>query len=764
VVHANKIKEQLDALRQQGFIRLLIGTEMKNVDEVQGITGKQLDVVVDRLVAGAGDFTSRLADSVETSFRYGEGKFSIQVVDGEIKRFNTLFECSNCEISAVEPQPQLFSFNNPFGACPRCEGFGNTMEIDLDLVIPDKTKSLNQGAIAPWNTPAYRNRYEDLEKAASKYSLNFDTPFLKLTEKHKDFILNGNKEFYGVKGFFEWVEKKKYKLHMRVLMSRYRGYSVCTLCHGSRLRPEATQVRINAKNIAEISKMTIEGSWQFIRQLSLSGFEKEVASNIIEELKKRLNFLMEVGLEYLTLDRTANTLSGGESQRIHLATSLGSALVDALYILDEPSIGLHARDNARLIDILKKLRDLGNTVIVVEHDAEMMQQSDRIVDLGPKAGDQGGEVIFNGTYQKLMNGNGTTQLSLTGQYLKGKKNIPVPAKRRRGNGDWMEIRGASEHNLKKIDTRFPLNAFVCVTGVSGSGKSTLVHDVLYSGLMQLKGRANGRVGKFDKIIGDEKVDSVVMVDQSPIGRTPRSNPVTYMKAFDGIREVLAVTTQAKISKLFASDFSFNVPGGRCETCQGDGQIQVEMQFLADLYLICEVCKGKRYKQKVLDVKYKGKNIDDVLNMTVSEALQFFYDIPKITKKLKVLTEVGLGYLKLGQSATTLSGGEAQRVKLAFYLSQRSDEHILYLFDEPTTGLHFDDIAKLLKCFDRLLEAGHSLLVIEHNLDVIKCADYIIDLGPEAGEKGGEVVAYGQPESIVTEEGSYTGKFLKVLLG
>ncbi|RMD85525.1 MAG: excinuclease ABC subunit A, partial [Calditrichaeota bacterium] len=586
------------------------------------------------------------------------------------------------------------------------------------------------------------------------------TPWKDLPEEHKRLIVEGDGDFCGIKGFFEWLERKKYKIGVRVFLSRYRGYIPCPDCNRTRLRPEALYVKIHGKNIGEITRMTIQEAHEFFNHIKLTPFEEEIAHQILKELRFRLSYLVEVGLGYLTLDRRTQTLSGGEFQRINLATAVGFKLVGSLYILDEPSIGLHPRDIQRLIKILQALRDQGNTVVVVEHDREMMQVSDQLVDLGPRAGEQGGQVVFQGTFDEILR-NGVH--SLTAQYLKGEKFIPVPESRRRGNGRSLRIVGAREHNLKNIDVEIPLGMFVVVSGVSGSGKSTLVYEILYAALGRHFGFWKGRIGAHDHIEGVENIDGVVMVDQSPIGRTPRSNPVTYTKAFDEIRRLFAQTRRARVRGYVPGTFSFNSPGGRCERCEGSGVEKVEMQFLADLYLTCEECDGKRYKSEVLEVHYKGKNIYEVLNLTISEALEFFQDVPRVVNKLKILDDVGLGYLRLGQPATTLSGGEAQRVKLAAHLSQKEGKQQLYIFDEPTTGLHFDDISKLLRCFDQLIEAGNSVLVIEHNLDVIKCADYIIDLGPEGGEAGGYVVATGTPEQIAQNPDSYTGQHLRPYL-
>lgn len=749
---------ELSGLKNRGFYRVLIAGELANVDELSEneLMSKEILVLVDRLRVQARDKT-RLADSLDLAFREGHGHVEILVEDSKRLRFSHSFECANCGRSFIEPQPRLFSFNNPFGACPTCRGFGEVIELDLDLVIPDPSKSLSQGAIAPWNTPRRRNMRIRLAEAATKHGIDMNRPWRDLPQSHRNLIIEGDRTFPGIKGFFRKLERKKYKIGVRVYLSRYRGFVPCPDCQLTRVRPEALYVTINRKNIGEICRMSIQDAYDFFRNLRLTDFEQAVAHQILKELRTRLTYLVEVGLGYLTLERRTQTLSGGEYQRINLATAVGFKLVGSLYVLDEPSIGLHPRDNERLIKILLTLRDLGNTVVVVEHDRDMMQVSDELLDLGPRAGEQGGEIGYQGKFEDLTK-NGTH--TLTAQYLKGEKSIPVPTSRRTGNGQQIKIVNAHENNLKNLDLTIPLGILTVVTGVSGSGKSTLVHDILYAGMGKHFGVWKKQVGKHDRIEGMEQVAGVVLVDQSPIGRTPRSNPVTYTKAFDGIRQLFAQTYPAKVKGFVPGTFSFNTAGGRCERCQGTGAERVEMQFLADLYLDCEVCGGKRFKKEVLEITYKGKNICDVLNMTVSEALNFFENSPKVVNKLKVLDSVGLGYLRLGQPATTLSGGEAQRVKLATHLGQKAGKERLYLFDEPTTGLHFHDISKLLTCFNKLIEAGNSVLVVEHNLDVIKCADYVIDLGPEGGEAGGYLVTSGTPEEIVKCRKSYTGHYLK----
>jgi excinuclease ABC subunit A len=683
-----------------------------------------------------------------------------------------------------EPEPRLFSFNNPYGACPRCQGFGNTIDFDFDLVIPDKTKSLNQGAIEPWTRPRFRQVVHDMRRYARAAGIPLDVPFCELSATQRDKIIHGDaaEDFGGVQGFFDWLERKKYKLHVRVFLSRYRGYATCPECRGTRLRAEARAVRVGGRAITEACQMTIAQARPFFDGLQLSPAQVAIAQKILEEIRQRLRFLDDVGLDYLTLDRLTSTLSGGEAQRIQLATSLGSNLAGALYVLDEPSVGLHPRDTNRLVDILKSLRDLGNTILVVEHDPETIAAADYVLDLGPGAGEHGGRIVLAGPRAELCTpsgGNGKAAgpvahpESLTARYLGGDLRIPVPSLRRKPNGKFLRVLGARAHNLQNIEVLLPLDMVVAVTGVSGSGKSTLVHEVIYKAIVS--SRARGELaGACDRLEGVRHIKEVVLVDQSPIGRTPRSNPATYMKAFDSIREVLAATPEAQKRGFTAGYFSFNIPGGRCETCQGDGTVTVEMQFLADVELICEECRGTRFKSSVLEVKYREKNIHEILQLTVREALAFFAGAPRVTGKLKILDEIGLGYLRLGQSATTLSGGEAQRLKLASHLTRQtrvagsaeeegSNEGVLYILDEPTTGLHFDDIQKLLAAFRKLLEGGASLLVIEHNLDVIKSADWVIDLGPEGGENGGKIVATGTPEQVARNAQSYTGKFLTRVL-
>jgi excinuclease ABC subunit A len=752
----------LEALRKKGFGRLLVDGRATAFDDVEAaaLAGRpELHVIVDRLVVEPG-IESRLTDSIETAYTEGGGAaFAVELPD-TIHAFSERFECRPCGITYEDPQPRLFSFNNPYGACATCHGFGNIIEIDMDLVVPDPAKSINQHAIEPWSKPHYRTYLAELKRAAKPAGVRLDVPWRDLTPDEKRFVLDGDGEEYeGIRGFFRWLERKKYKVHVRVFLSRYRGYLTCPECDGTRLRREARDVRVGGRTIDRVCRLTVKEAQRFFADLALGEKDAAVADKLLAEIRRRLAFLSDVGLDYLTLDRLSSTLSGGESQRINLASALGSALVGTLYVLDEPSIGLHPRDNRRLIEILRQLRDQGNTVLVVEHDADMIRVADHIVDLGLGAGEQGGRVIYSGGLDGLMR----EPRSLTAKYLRGELSIAVPSVRFRGAGQRIRVHGAAEHNLRDIDVEIPLNTLTVITGVSGSGKSTLVHDIIYPAIKRLKGSAERRVGAHRKLEGAEYVSDAVLVDQTPIGRSPRSNPVTYLKAFDPVRELFAATKDARAAGLTASHFSFNVPGGRCEACEGEGQVRVEMQFLADVFVPCDVCEGRRFKPKVLDVRLKGKNIHQVLDLTVHEALAFFSSSPKVLRRLHVLDEIGLGYLRLGQPATTLSGGEAQRIKIAAHLAATGSERLLYILDEPTTGLHFDDIARLLAAFRRLLQAGHTLLVIEHNLDVIKTADYIVDLGPEGGDEGGRVVAAGTPEEIASVASSHTGRYLRHVL-
>jgi excinuclease ABC subunit A len=774
------LKERLAELRKRGFNRLYQSGNIYEFSTPESLL--EIDfalpvfVLIDRLVVSH-ENRARIVDAAEIGYREaGEILYEIVPREGEKPererlRFSGAFECKTCHRVYREPEPRLFSFNNPFGACPRCQGFGNTIDFDLALIIPDSAKTLTAGAIDPWNRPKYRPWYADMRRAAQAHGIPLDVPWRELSEEHQSFILDGWGSFAGVRGFFEQMERKKYKLHVRVMLSKYRGYAVCPECKGQRLRAEARAVRISGRNICEAAALTIRTANEFFGALTLTAMQQEIAGSILDEVRQRLHFLDAVGLDYLTLDRLASTLSGGEAQRIQLATSLGSRLVGALYVLDEPSIGLHTRDTAKLIRILENLRDLGNTILVVEHDPDVIRAADYLIDLGPGAGEFGGKLLAAGSVQQVeSNAN-----SLTGKYLSGAVTIPVPRFRREIDPDnkrqWLRLEGARANNLKGIDVQIPLQVLTCITGVSGSGKSTLVHEVLYKALAYHLGKTEtGDPSHIYRTVhGAERLNDVVLVDQTPIGRTPRSNPVTYIKAFDAIRELFASQPEAQRRGYSAGYFSFNVPGGRCDVCEGDGTVTVEMQFLADVELPCEECNGSRYKASVLEIKYKGKSIHDVLGMTVKEALRFFAGHPKIVDKLAVLEEIGLGYLRLGQSATTLSGGEAQRVKLALHLAsvrssgtseaRKAANRILYILDEPTTGLHFEDVSKLLMAFKKLIDGGASLVVIEHNLDIIKSADWIIDLGPEGGTGGGQIVATGTPEEITRNELSHTGYWL-----
>ena len=789
-LHAETVKARLAELRASGFNRLWQQGRLFEFSTPESLIDLDLTaplfILLDRIVVNA-ENRPRIVDAVETAYREaGEVIFeeapreeTVDETGTERRRlrFSGAYECTNCHRPGREPEPRLFSFNNPFGACPRCQGFGNTVDYDLGLVIPDQGLTLAGGAIDPWNRPKYRPWFTDLKKRAAELGVPMDVPWREMTEAARETVLRGRpaaegKEgFAGVMGFFAQLERKKYKLHVRVMLSKYRGYAECPDCRGQRLRAEARAVRIGNKNICQAAALTIAQAKEFFDGLMLSPMQEEIAGPILLEVRQRLGFLLAVGLEYLTLDRLASTLSGGEAQRIQLATSLGSRLVGALYVLDEPSIGLHTRDTARLIHILEELRDLGNTILVVEHDADILRAADHLLDLGPGAGEFGGKLLAEGVLAEIE----ANPASLTGRYLSGKIAIPVPTRRRAPGREKLVLRGARANNLHGLDVEIPLGMLVAVTGVSGSGKSTLVHQVLYRAVARALGQTDGGdpSGVFGSLSGVERLNDVVLVDQTPIGRTPRSNPITYIKGFDLVRELFAAQPEAKRLSLTPGHFSFNVPGGRCNTCEGDGTVTVEMQFLADVELPCEDCNGTRYQAKILGVQYKGKNIHEVLQMTVKEALRFFAGQTRLVEKLAVLDEIGLGYLRLGQSATTLSGGEAQRVKLAAHLSAvravnatakpSQASRVLYILDEPTTGLHFDDVSKLLTAFRKLIDGGGSLIVIEHNLDVIKSADWVIDLGPEGGEGGGRIVVEGPPEKVAANLHSHTGKWLARVL-
>jgi len=774
-------KKLLEHIRKEGYTRLRIDGEIRDAgEEIQLEKNKKhtIEVVIDRLIIRS-EIRPRMAESMEVALKMGQGVAYVQIVDGEQLMFSQNFACEYCGISLPEITPRMFSFNSPFGACPVCSGLGSQMEMDLELVLPDKTKSLAEGAIAPMSTNVKGYYMRQMDALVQKYGCTLDTPWQEMPAKLQQKLLYGTGEEileFGYENMFG-----QYKIHripfegvMNILNRRYResesdtmreeyenymSVNLCPECHGARLKPEVLAVTIGGKNIQQVTDMPVAQCQEFFQQVEFTDRELTIGQQVLKEINARLGFLAKVGLEYLTLSRAAGTLSGGEAQRIRLATQIGSGLVGVLYILDEPSIGLHQRDNNKLLEALKNLRNMGNTLLVVEHDEDTMRVADHIVDIGPGAGSQGGYVVAQGTAEEIM----AVPESVTGQYLSHKKFIPVPEKRRQGNGNFLEILGAEENNLKKVHLKLPLGVFTVITGVSGSGKSTLINEILYKAVASKLYRIKGRPGKFKKLLGMENVDKVIDIDQSPIGRTPRSNPATYTGVFDLIRTLFSQCSEAKMRGYKPGRFSFNIKGGRCETCKGDGIIKIEMHFLSDVYVPCEVCGGARYNQETLEVKYKGKSIADVLNMTIEEAVEFFKNVPRIANKLQVLQDVGLGYVKLGQSATTLSGGEAQRVKLATELSRRSTGKTLYILDEPTTGLHTADIHRLLEILQRLVDGGDSVVVIEHNLDVIKSADYIVDLGPEGGDKGGTIVAQGTPEEIVKVKASYTGKFLKPML-
>lgn len=774
-------KKLLEHIRKEGYTRLRIDGEIRDAgEEIQLEKNKKhtIEVVIDRLIIRP-EIRPRMAESMEVALKMGQGVAYVQIVDGEQLMFSQNFACEDCGISLPEITPRMFSFNSPFGACPVCSGLGSQMEMDLELVLPDKAKSLAEGAIAPMSTNVKGYYMRQMDALVQKYGCTLDTPWQEMPAKLQQKLLYGTGEEileFGYENMFG-----QYKIHripfegvMNILNRRYResesdtmreeyenymSVNLCPECHGARLKPEVLAVTIGGKNIQQVTDMPVAQCQEFFQQVEFTDRELTIGRQVLKEINARLGFLAKVGLEYLTLSRAAGTLSGGEAQRIRLATQIGSGLVGVLYILDEPSIGLHQRDNNKLLEALKNLRNMGNTLLVVEHDEDTMRVADHIVDIGPGAGSQGGYVVAQGTAEEIM----AVPESVTGQYLSHKKIIPVPEKRRQGNGNFLEILGAEENNLKNVHLKLPLGVFTVITGVSGSGKSTLINEILYKAVASKLYRIKGRPGKFKKLLGMENVDKVIDIDQSPIGRTPRSNPATYTGVFDLIRTLFSQCSEAKMRGYKPGRFSFNIKGGRCETCKGDGIIKIEMHFLSDVYVPCEVCGGARYNKETLEVKYKGKSIADVLNMTIEEAVEFFKNVPRIANKLQVLQDVGLGYVKLGQSATTLSGGEAQRVKLATELSRRSTGKTLYILDEPTTGLHTADIHRLLEILQRLVDGGDSVVVIEHNLDVIKSADYIVDLGPEGGDKGGTIVAQGTPEEIVKVKASYTGKFLKPML-
>ena len=774
-------KKVLAHIRHEGYVRVRIDGEVMDIGEdIQLEKNKKhtIEVVIDRLVVREG-MESRLADSLETALKLGEGVAYVQIVDGELLMFSENFACVDCGISLPEITPRMFSFNNPYGACPVCMGLGSHMEFDEELVLPDPTLSVGDGVFAPLSKNLHSYAMCVMKAILENRGYSLETPWQEIDKKTQQVLLYGSGEerftfrytnmfgedkeyFVPFEGVMPLLARRYHETDSDEMRESYENYMTeipCKACHGARLKPETLAVTVGDRNIDEVTRMTIREADDFFTQLTLTPREMKIAAQILKEIHARLHFLLDVGLDYLTLSRSAGTLSGGEAQRIRLATQIGSGLQGVLYVLDEPSIGLHQRDNNRLLATLKHLRDLGNTLIVVEHDEDTMYAADHIIDIGPGAGANGGRIVAEGTAEEIKKNPD----SITGAYLSRRKFIPVPAKRRPGNGKFIEVVGAAENNLKDLTVKFPLGTLTLVTGVSGSGKSTLVNEILYKGIASRLYHAKGKPGKHKKIKGLENIDKIIDIDQQPIGRTPRSNPATYTGVFDAIRELFSQTSEARMRGYKAGRFSFNVKGGRCEACKGDGILKIEMHFLPDVYVPCEVCKGARYNRETLEVRYKGKNISEVLDMTIDEAVEFFANVPRIARKLQIIQDVGLGYIKLGQPATTLSGGEAQRVKLATELSRRSTGKTLYILDEPTTGLHTADIHKLLDILQRLVAGGDTVVVIEHNLDVIKTADYIIDLGPEGGDKGGTIVATGRPEDIVKVPASYTGKFLRPLL-
>ena len=773
----------LENIKKQGFVRARIDGEIYDLTEDEIKLEKNIkhniEAVVDRIIVKDG-IEGRLTDSIETSLKMAEGLVLVNIIGEEDRLYSEHFACADCGISIDELAPRMFSFNSPFGKCERCDGLGTLMEIDEDLVVPNKDLSIRGGAISTWGDSRMKEEswtYCVLKALMEKYNFDLDTPYKDLPKKVQEVLMYGEPEKLKVtytkenvtavynhsfEGEINNLRRRYMETNsdtMKAEIEKYMSDNPCPKCKGARLKPEALAVTVGGKNIFEFTSMAIREELDFINSINFSEKDKIISSQIIKEIQSRLSFLINVGLDYLDLARKAGTLSGGEAQRIRLATQIGSQLMGVLYILDEPSIGLHQRDNDRLISTLKQLRDVGNTLIVVEHDEDTMREADYIVDIGPGAGEHGGKIVASGTLDEIM----SNENSLTGKYLTGAKKVELPEKRRKGNGNFITVKGAKENNLKNVTAKFPLGTLTMVTGVSGSGKSTLVNEILYKGLNKIVNKAKDLPGKFKEITGYENIDKIIDIDQSPIGRTPRSNPATYTGTFDIIRELFSQTQEAKMRGYKPGRFSFNVKGGRCEACSGDGIIKIEMQFLSDVYVPCEVCKGKRYNRETLEVKYKGKNIADVLNMTVEEALEFFENIPRIKNKLQTLMDVGLGYIRLGQPSTQLSGGEAQRIKLAYELSKRSTGKTLYILDEPTTGLHIHDVNRLVKILQRLVDGGNTVIVIEHNLDMIKCADYIVDLGPEGGDKGGTIIATGTPEKIAEAKESYTGKYLKKYL-
>ncbi|MDA1052122.1 MAG: excinuclease ABC subunit UvrA [Planctomycetota bacterium] len=780
VTSAENLGEIIDELREEGFVRLIAQGKTWNLSAgespVVDVFPAELLVVIDRLTVGD-PADQRVIDSLETAFAHGDGRCVIltsatsdetksgKTIDGREwlqSAYSTALTCEDCGIDYPAPDPRLYSYNSPLGACPECEGFGNLVDIDMDLVVPDASKSLAEGAIAPWNTPSYKHELEELLALAPDYDLPVNIPFSELDHQQLALIREGvpEREFGGLRGFFAWLEKRKYKMHLRVFLSRWRSYRPCPSCNGARLRPEALATKIGGRSIAEILAAKIIDSFDFFRTLELNEWERTVARTMLDQVAGRLGYLIDVGLGYLTLDRTLRTISSGEAQRVTLTSALGSSLVNMLYVLDEPSVGLHPRDVDRLIKAVSSLRERSNTVVVVEHEEALLRAADHIIEVGPGAGERGGQIVFQGTPAEME----ASPESVTGAYLSGRRGIGVPERRRQPSHGWVRLVGARGNNLQNVTVELPLGVLCLVTGVSGAGKSTLVQDTLYGALCNRKRKNAAKPLPYDDVYGDGQLDDVILIDQSPIGRSPRSNPVTYVKAFDEIRAVFADTIEARTHNYTASHFSFNVDGGRCTACNGDGHVEIDMQFLADVYMKCDQCHGTRYRHEILDVTYRGRNIAEVLDMTIREAFAFFRGQQKTQKKLKRLIDVGLDYLRLGQPANTLSAGEAQRLKLASYISSAKRNRTLFIMDEPTTGLHHSDIVQLLDCFDALLSVGHSLIVVEHNLQMMKAADYIIDLGPGAAEQGGKVVVQGTPEKVARCEESVTGRFLAEVLG
>ncbi|MBA63116.1 MAG: excinuclease ABC subunit A [Planctomycetaceae bacterium] len=789
------LENYLSHFLEDGFVRVIVaGTTYRLEDERAALIDHcknsinssddciELLFIVDRLVMQRDDsFDGRLRDSLEIVFSQPESSCVVSVeasdevpktqdnsvrleIDGRVwhqRRFSAGYRCDQCNLEYAAPEPRLYSFNSPLGACTECEGFGNIIGNDMELIVPDPGKSIREGAIAPWKTPAYEHELQELLALADDYDLPVDIPFSKLSAKHLKIIHEGvpEREFGGLNGFFAWLERRKYKMHLRVFLSRWRSYRQCPKCCGARLKPESLATKVGGKSIAEICQLKIQDAINFFKQIQFTQWQKEVARHVIEQIHSRLHYLNAVGLGYLTLDRTLRTLSGGEAQRVSLTTALGSNLVNMLYVLDEPTVGLHPKDVRHLCKAIVGLRDRGNTVIVVDHEEEMLRNADQLIEVGPGAGDRGGKITFQGTLDEML----AQENSLTGSYMTGARGVVIPERRRPANRGWLKLQGASGNNLKDLTVEFPLGVLCLVTGVSGSGKSTLVQDTLYGAVCRRKRKDAPKPLPYKDIVGDGQIDDVVLVDQSPIGRSPRSNPVTYIKAFDQIRAVFADTLEARTHNYSAGHFSFNVDGGRCSVCKGEGQLEIDMQFLADVYMKCPQCGGTRYRDEILDVTYRGLNIADVLSMTVREAFSFFRGQNKVQAKLKRLIDVGLDYLQLGQPANTLSSGEAQRLKLAAYISTHKRNRTLFILDEPSTGLHFNDILQLQDCFDTLLTLGHSLIVVEHNLQLMKAADYIIDIGPDAADEGGTVIAEGTPEDLTKIEESYTGRFLREVL-